>query len=58
MNARDQVWVRVQAALDAGRDPLLDVDVQAALLDDAEALQRVVRLRATKRSFPPTSTAD
>lgn len=40
------LWQTVHAHLDAGRDPLDDPAVQAALLADAEALERVVALRS------------
>lgn len=40
------LWQTVHAHLDAGRDPLDDPAVQAALLADAQALERVVALRS------------
>lgn len=40
-----ELWIAVHAHLDAGRDPLDDPAVQAALLTDAQALERVVALR-------------
>lgn len=44
MNEED-LWTAVHAHLDAGRDPLDDPAVQAALLADAEALETFVALR-------------
>ena len=41
-----ELWTAVHAHLDAGRDPLDDPAVQAALLADAQALERVVALRS------------
>lgn len=45
LRAEFDLWQTVHAHLDAGRDPLDDPAVQAALLADAHALERVVALR-------------
>lgn len=45
MSARELFWERVNAALDAGRDPLGDAAVQDGLAAEPELLAEVARLR-------------